>query len=271
MGKSLAKKLADIMAEVGHVPKRGHNAYHHYDYVRASDILDAVREKMAKAGIAVIPSILSASTEAQGDGKLTSLWLEYTLIDSETGETVKASMPGQGWDKGDKGVYKAITGSMKYFVTALFMVSSGDDPEADTKADIAVEGSTPKGAPEATGPNTWRGLPVLAKGDKRFVVLRGLADDIAEKENKKKKKYLVFSVYPNWPQTEPKFSVFSHNKKDHADVWGLKYKHVYVNCELSGDYLNYESGQIDARGDMRDEVPPPTDDSFFNNLGDQLP
>jgi len=38
---------------------------------------------------------------------------------------------GQGADKGDKGVYKAITGAKKYFIANLFLIPTDDDPEGN--------------------------------------------------------------------------------------------------------------------------------------------
>ena len=38
-------------------------------------------------------------------------------------------------DAGDKGIYKAIAGAQKYALMKVFMIPTGDDPEADEGVD----------------------------------------------------------------------------------------------------------------------------------------
>lgn len=42
---------------------------------------------------------------------------------------------GYGDDAGDKGIYKAITGGVKYMLMKTFQISTGDDPEGDESTD----------------------------------------------------------------------------------------------------------------------------------------
>jgi len=61
-----------------------------------------------------------------------TLWVEYTFVDADTGESFTCKMPCAGVDTADKGIYKAITGGNKYFLLKTFQISSGgDDPELD--------------------------------------------------------------------------------------------------------------------------------------------
>ena len=53
------------------------------------------------------------------DGKqaLTTIIMKYKMINADNVEDyIVATVPGQGSDNGDKGVYKAITGAKKYFI-----------------------------------------------------------------------------------------------------------------------------------------------------------
>ena len=45
---------------------------------------------------------------------------------------------GQGTDKGDKAVMKANTAALKYALAGIFLISWGDDPEADVETDKYV-------------------------------------------------------------------------------------------------------------------------------------
>lgn len=128
-------KLVDVMGEIGRVEKRGYNSFHKYSYVTESDLTDVLREKLASRGVIIIPSLQSV----QHDDTLTTASMTFTLVDSETGEREAVPWAGCGDDKGDKGLYKAYTGALKYFLMKLFLVSQGDDPEGDTATDRRAE------------------------------------------------------------------------------------------------------------------------------------
>lgn len=131
--KNLMNKLVDITSTIDRIPKNGHNDFHHYDYALESDIKDVVRKEMTERGLQMIPNELSRTitqiSAKNGSQQLVSLEVEYTIFDAESGESVKMKGYGDGQDSGDKAVYKAKTGALKYALTSLFMIPTGDDPE----------------------------------------------------------------------------------------------------------------------------------------------
>jgi ERF superfamily protein len=134
----LAFKLCKVMKSIGGVKKKGYNAFHKYNYVTEADLLDAVRDKLADAGIFMSTSVEDIQTHPIGEkgSALTTVRCTFTFIDSETGDTLSVKGAGQGADSGDKGVYKAITGAVKYAISKNFLIVSGvDDPEADEGTD----------------------------------------------------------------------------------------------------------------------------------------
>lgn len=154
----LVAKLAIILGEIGKVPKSGHNSFHNYDYVTENDLVWAVRDKLAQAGIFVFSSIEEQEVQIISDGPaenpkrsvLTTIKTKHTFVDGDSGETFSVYGAGQGSDVGDKGGYKASTGAMKYFLYKCFMIPTGDDPEADERVDqrAAAPHSKPQdGAP----------------------------------------------------------------------------------------------------------------------------
>lgn len=130
--KTLAGKLAGILGEIGRVAKRGYNQHFKYEYVTEADLADEIRPLMAKYNVAVIPSVVSTSVEANN---VTIVQMTFTVIDGDTGEKETSSFFGAGQDKADKGIYKAITGAMKYWMYKTFVISTGDDPEVDNDSD----------------------------------------------------------------------------------------------------------------------------------------
>lgn len=165
---ALAKKLATILGAVGKVPKSGHNSFHNYDYVTENDLVYAVRDKLADAGIFVFTSVESQTVQIIKDEDkttaLTTVTTKHTFVDGDTGENFSVLSQGQGADVGDKGGYKAATGAMKYFLYKCFMIPTGDDPEADEKTDrhAAARGTkvADKKTAETTGAATGSGASV---------------------------------------------------------------------------------------------------------------
>jgi hypothetical protein len=79
----------------------------------------------------VIPAITSVEITEMGKNKMISAAMEITLTDSESGEQMVVPWHGVGEDTGDKAIYKALTGSLKYFYIQLLSLPTGDDPEDD--------------------------------------------------------------------------------------------------------------------------------------------
>lgn len=136
---SLAKKIAEIIQEVTHVEKEGRNDFHKYNYVMESTLLEIIRLPLAKRNVVFMTSIESQETtvhvvkdkDREKTNFLTKVTTLHTLIDGDSGEQFQFKSQGQGIDSGDKGVYKAITGALKYAIYKTFLLPSGDDPEQD--------------------------------------------------------------------------------------------------------------------------------------------
>lgn len=152
---SLHRKLAEVAATIGHIPKRGRNEYLKYDYAMEADIVDAVRGGLAERHVMLLPQIL----DVQREGTLTTLIMRYTFVDGDSGETFSCQWAGTGDDKGDKGAYKAITGATKYFLLKTFLMPTGDDPEADAETDkrAAKSGTPPATFKSAKERDEWWG------------------------------------------------------------------------------------------------------------------
>lgn len=138
--KNLAAKMIAIMNDVGYVQKTGYNSFYRYKYATESDIAAAYASAMKKHKVFMFTSILSRECTAfqtdkqikTGDSTfLITVKLQITFVDAESGERFTGIFFGDGSDKGDKGVYKAITGAQKYALLKTFLCETGDDPERD--------------------------------------------------------------------------------------------------------------------------------------------
>ena len=132
----LHAKIAQAMGEIGRVPKRGRNQAQNYSYARADDVAEHTREILARLGIAVYASVEDKGTREittkNGTAKVSCVVVAWTFVDGETGQERTVNVPGEGMDYGDKGIYKAMTGSLKYALMLGFLIPTGDgDPERD--------------------------------------------------------------------------------------------------------------------------------------------
>ena len=139
----LLAKLNKIMGEVGYIQQDKRNVFQNYNYLSDRAIKERVQEAFLKHGVIAIPTQQKVTRErflttpAKADGKEKHQWyvsteLLFTIWDCESGECIE-NIPcaGDGCDSMDKGVYKAITGAVKYLWRNLFQIPTGDDPEAD--------------------------------------------------------------------------------------------------------------------------------------------
>jgi hypothetical protein len=147
---TLAGKLAEVMAEVGYVQKDATNDFHHYKYASAEAVLRKVNVALSKRGIAVsshvtmlhheltTPATAAAvgATRSPDDGKRKLFVVVHIAADFTDGiDSIHAEGLGEASDAGDKALMKANTAALKYLLANAFMISWGDDPEADPSAD----------------------------------------------------------------------------------------------------------------------------------------
>lgn len=129
---ALLQKLLQVRESVSHVEKKGHNSAERYDFAQWTDVLAAVRPALNEHGVWLHLSV--ERVEALGGG-LVLTEIAYAWEDVQTGARIDGTWAGTGWDKGDKALWKAYSGALKYLVLQTFLLPTGDDPEADTRTD----------------------------------------------------------------------------------------------------------------------------------------
>jgi hypothetical protein len=132
----IAQKMLLVMKEVGYVQKDGKNDFHGYKYASEASLIAALRPAMIKHGLVLIPNVTSTRQDEHGN---THVLMEFTIM-SDTGHSISFVGAGSGNDRnkngvGDKGIYKAITGCVKYALMKTFLLETGDDPEVASDHD----------------------------------------------------------------------------------------------------------------------------------------
>lgn len=139
----LHAKLAEVMADVERIPKRGRApaAMGGFEFVQVGDAADAIRKGLSARKVSMLPSqvdIVSENEHAtKSGGTMTTQTIRttWTLTDGETGEIAVIQSLGTGADTGDKFSPKAQTNSMKYALLMGFLLSTGEDPELSDSSD----------------------------------------------------------------------------------------------------------------------------------------
>jgi hypothetical protein len=129
-------KLHKIMTAVDYIQKDKINDFHRYRYASEAAIKEKLHAELVKNGVLfkmdVTDFTLTPVTTAKGNQEmLTTIKAHYAFCDVESGEEVVGSFVGSGQDPADKGLYKAVTGAVKYILTSTFLIPTGDDPEAE--------------------------------------------------------------------------------------------------------------------------------------------
>jgi hypothetical protein len=132
--------LTKAQAEVKAAGKSGENKFDHYKYAMLQDYWEAVQEPMSKNGLCFPVSVTAIErlddrqTAKGGVERVVQVELTGYLC-HESGESMEFKCYGEGQDRSDKAIYKAVTGGKKYLIASVFNIPTTDDPETDSDAE----------------------------------------------------------------------------------------------------------------------------------------
>lgn len=153
---TLIEKLVEVYRTVDHVAKRGTNESQNYKYVKASDLAHAVRNALADLGIYAEVNMVTERTyevERKDKGPMHFADVRATISFRAANQEIiiTSSGLGSGMDAGDKAIFKAQTGALKYALRNAFLVpddadpeNDGDEKEPETKAETKPAKTTAK-------------------------------------------------------------------------------------------------------------------------------
>ena len=135
--KSLSARIATIANEIGAIAKDGKNAQQGYAFIEYAQVAARARELQAKHGVAIIPTVESyecseVKNKYGNIGYHYLLKMDFTVVNTDDeNDKITAKWIGEATDYGDKGINKAITSSVKYFIMRLYNISEKGEREAD--------------------------------------------------------------------------------------------------------------------------------------------
>jgi|GEM_PF-1392318 len=141
----LAEALASMQSDKKVISKSGENKFDKYSYAMLEDYIRETKEALANHGFFIITSTKKAirlqdrTTKNGGTEHAVQVKLAVRLI-HKSGEWIEVECLGEGQDRADKAIYKAITGARKYAIASLLGLATSDDPEADEAVGLAQPG-----------------------------------------------------------------------------------------------------------------------------------
>ncbi|MEM8864081.1 MAG: ERF family protein [Planctomycetota bacterium] len=172
--KELIAALAAASEQIGMARKSGHNKYDDYDYANLEDYLKAIREPCSQNGLFAFsrtagePEYFERKTKSGNAEIVCRVPVETRVMHAESGGSLGVTVIGEGQDRGDKAIYKAITGARKYSIAMLFGIYTTDDPEVDShdppqSTPQSAQASSPPAGPPTPPPTleervaAWKG------------------------------------------------------------------------------------------------------------------
>ena len=183
--KTLKQKLLEVSKSIKYLEKDKENKMQHYSYLSEAKIKEVFKREFEKNGVLFNYTTddvreYEISPTSRGTKQFCTIAKgTYRFMDVDSDEEIVGVWHGSGTDTGDKGLYKAITGGIKYVINTNFLTPTGDDPENDdndkSNGRNSNEKATPKpkaktwkvGNIEYTNKDVWELMKKKYKGDKK--------------------------------------------------------------------------------------------------------
>ena len=181
----LAKKknrLRGLLKEKGILKREGRNDYDEYSYFSEAQYKLLFTELFATCGLELKFNELNVvsffGSDKMPNGRRVTLY--YELTDIETGYSEESVVTGEGLDKGDKAIYKAYTGALKYYLANTFLVATGDDAEKESP-EVSAPKATTKGTTKGATAKQIELCKKLANDkDKKADLLTKISNDMGQ-------------------------------------------------------------------------------------------
>lgn len=134
-GQTFLQKLFELRKVLANFvwKKDGKNLQQQYKYITEAQYKMYFEQALETVGLDYTFNLDQVTFQQNITEKqhLTSITVIIHIIDPETGEVREYKTFGTGADMSDKGLYKAMTGALKFFIATNFLVAENTEPEND--------------------------------------------------------------------------------------------------------------------------------------------
>jgi hypothetical protein len=145
--------LSAVMGDIGAIAKEQVNTFDRYQFRGIDDVYNALQPALVKHGVLLVPTLeaLSRSTYSTKKGEqyqLVTVDVRYNLIATD-GSQISVRVPGEGSDRSDKAVNKAMSAAYKLMAFQVFCIPTEEahDSEHESPPPAAAEQAPPKPGP----------------------------------------------------------------------------------------------------------------------------
>lgn len=130
------KAIAGVMADVGAVGKTDRNEYDKYMYRGIDATMNALHPAMVRNKVFVLPEVLEQTREERTSAKgglliYSVAKVKYTFYTVD-GSSVSCTVIGEGMDRGDKSMNKAMSAAYKYACFQTFCIPTAEMRDSET-------------------------------------------------------------------------------------------------------------------------------------------
>lgn len=132
---NIYEKILAIMQDIQYLEKDDHVKFGSTDYKALSEekVTSIMREELIKNKLVVFP----IAQESNRAGTITHVDTKYRMVNVESpDESIEIVSCGDGADSQDKGSGKAMTYAFKYMWLRTFAISTGEDPDKISSAEL---------------------------------------------------------------------------------------------------------------------------------------
>src|SRR5579859_3919063 len=253
---NLRAKLLAVMGDVFGVAKRGQNTQGGtYTYQKAADIFPKVQRALREHGVTFMAHELGTewlpTHESRSGGTIfvVIVKMQYRFLDTESDEVLAGDSSGLAFDSSDKGINKAKTAALKYFLKqTLLLAEEDDDSEVETLETAPAKrlAVKPETAHQAPQPENMEGDPFTsfqASTDARITDAQAL--NITQWCRANSADFLgvfgeKFSVAKPEEMTQPQFDIWQKTR----DVILKQYQGQHQRLDQAEALVNGAAGRI---------------------------
>ena len=135
--QKILKKIHDVMQDVKYIKKDAENKFYNYSYASELAIKTSLGVSFREHGIVFQLETLDQEIVEMGKDKqgvpivMTVVKCRYTFYDVDSAECISGEFVSSGPARDDKGLWAATTNAIKYILTSMFLIPTGDDAESD--------------------------------------------------------------------------------------------------------------------------------------------
>jgi hypothetical protein len=138
-GYGIIGKLVMISEAIGAIEKTQDNKFDGYKFRGIDDVYAALQPALVKVGVVLLPriynhTVVEFATASGSMHNLSTVSVSYTFFDVDDGSSLECLTMGEGADRGDKSLNKALSSAMKNCAFQVFTVPTEESVDSENES-----------------------------------------------------------------------------------------------------------------------------------------